>query len=67
MSYTEEDTIESFLISNICEAIDKYNVEVDQLCDDDDLVLIEDGITDNSIEKIKAISGIKRILICKTR
>lgn len=55
MSYTEEDTIESFLISNICEAIDKYNVEVDQLCDDDDLVLIEDGITDNSIEKIKAI------------
>lgn len=55
MSYTEEDTIESFLINHICEAIDKYNGEVDQLCDDDDLVLIEDGITDNSIEKIKTI------------
>lgn len=55
MSYTEEDTIESFLINNICEAIDKYNEEVEPLCDDDDLVLIEDGITENSIEKIKDI------------
>lgn len=55
MCYTEEDTIESFLINNICEAIDKYNEEVDSLCDDDDLVLIEDGITENSIEKIKSI------------
>lgn len=52
MYYTEEDTIESFLIQNICEAIDEYNVEVEILCDDDDLILIEDGINENSIAKI---------------
>lgn len=55
MSYTEEDTIESFLINNICEAIEQYNEAVEVLCDDDDLILIEDGLNENSIAKILEI------------
>ena len=55
MYFTEENTIESFLIENICEAIEQYNEEVDNVCDDDDLLLISDGLNENSIIKIKEI------------
>lgn len=57
MYYAEDDTIENFLIQNICEAIGEYNEEIEPLCDDDDLILIEDGLNEISIAKIIEICG----------
>lgn len=56
MSCTEENTIETFLIRNICDAIEEYNTNVGEvICEDDDIVLLEDGLNDNSILKIQEI------------